>query len=180
MDSLKMIFARSVGILQPTRLVGRVGSTFSWQEWISVSSNPIEMRFCFYLTLTKQIMPLHRPNRLRTSAICPRSPWKLIVVVRSLRSSRLDFLWSRVWSSLTRLTKLVDMSVPAYEMCIFSSHPETLELKGMRGVNRKVTLMKRWVVHIFAYFSLWVKNKLHQIRSFQHEKLYQDSNTEFK
>ena len=63
MGCLTMIFMRSVGTLQHTRPLGRVGSKFNWQS-DSVKES-IQMGFSFYPICTKQIEPF---NRLKTTS----------------------------------------------------------------------------------------------------------------
>ena len=73
-----LIFTRSVGTLQPTRPLCRVGSKLKWPR----------------LNLKSKYNQLIVSKLSRKSAICPRrSPWRLIVLVRSLRSARLDNAW---------------------------------------------------------------------------------------
>ena len=111
--SLTLIFSRSVGTLQSTRPLGRVGSKFNWpsedqcqrshSKWVFVFIPHFECK-CSHLILSKLS---------RMSAICPRqSPWLCIVLVRSLRSVRLDTGdWLRAWPTLTWLVELVGVFV---------------------------------------------------------------------
>ena len=101
--SLTLIFTRSVGTLQPTRPLGRVGSKFNWPSEDQCQRSHSKWVFVF--------IPHFVSKLYRKSAICPRrSPWRLIVLVRSLRSAR-SVNWSRAWPTLTWLDKLVGVSV---------------------------------------------------------------------
>ena len=92
--SLTLIFTRSVGTLQPTRPLGRVGSKFNWPSEDQCQRNHSKWVFVFIPHLKSKYNQLIISKLSRKSAICPRrSPWRLIVLVRSLRSARLDTAW---------------------------------------------------------------------------------------
>ena len=63
-------------------------------EWRSGSKNTIKMGFVFIPLLKSKHSHLNLSKLSRKSAICARRPqWLLIVLVRSLRSARLDIVW---------------------------------------------------------------------------------------
>ena len=92
--SLTLIFTRSVGTLQPTRPLGRVGSKFNWPSEDQCQRSHSRLVFVFIPHLKSRYSLLIVSKLPRKSAICPqRSTWRLIVLVRSLRSARLDTAW---------------------------------------------------------------------------------------
>ena len=92
--SLTLIFTRSVGTLQSTRPLGRVGSKFNWPSEDQCQRSHSKWVFVFIPHLKSKYSQLIVSKLSRKSAICPRrSPWRLIVLVRSLRSARLDTAW---------------------------------------------------------------------------------------
>ena len=94
MCHLTLIFTRSVGTLQPTRPLGRVSSKFNWPSEDQCQRSHSKWVFVFILHLKSKYSLLIVSKLSRTSAICPRrSPWRMIVLVRSLRSARLDTAW---------------------------------------------------------------------------------------
>ena len=96
MAPLTLIFTRSVGTLQPTRPLGRVGSKFNWPSEDQCQRSHSKWVFVFIPHLKSKYSQLIVSKLSRNSAICPRrSSWRLIVLVRSLRSARNDFI--RVW-----------------------------------------------------------------------------------
>ena len=77
-------------------------------------------------------------NLFRQSAISPRpSSWRLIVLVRSLRSSRLDTAWLVKGVTYFNLIGSIGGCVREFQRSKykFSSHPKTLELTGKCGVS---------------------------------------------
>ena len=92
--SLTLIFTRSVGTLQPTRPLGRVGSKFNWPSEEQYQRSHSKWVFVFIPHLECKYSHLILSKLSLKSAICPRrSPWLRIVLVRSLRSARLDTVW---------------------------------------------------------------------------------------
>ena len=84
----------SRGTLQPTRPLGRVGSKFNWPSEDQCQRSHSKWVFVFIPHLKSKYSQLIVSKLPRKSAICPqRSPWRLIVLVRSLRSARLDTAW---------------------------------------------------------------------------------------
>ena len=92
--SLTLIFTKSVGTLQPTRPLGRVGSKFNWPSEDQCQRSHSKWVFVFIPHLECKYSHLILSKLSRKSTICPRrSPWLRIVLVRSLRSMRLDTAW---------------------------------------------------------------------------------------
>ena len=73
---------------------GRVGSKFNWPSEIQCQRSHSKWVFVFIPHLKSNYSQLIVSKLPRKSAICPRrSPWRLIVLVGSLRSARLDTAW---------------------------------------------------------------------------------------
>ena len=87
------VFTRSVGALQPTRPLGRVGSKFNWPSEDQCQRSHSKWVFVFIPHLKIKYSQLIVSKLSRKSAICLwRSPWRLIVLC-SLRFARLDTAW---------------------------------------------------------------------------------------
>ena len=72
----------------------RVGSKFKWPSEDQCQRSHSKWVFVFIPHLKSKYNQLIVSKLSRKSAICPRrSPWRLIVLVRSLRSARLDTAW---------------------------------------------------------------------------------------
>ena len=85
---------RSVGTLQPTRPNGLVGSKFNWPSEDQCQRTHSKWVFVFIPHLKSKYSQLIVSKLSRKLAICPpQSPWRLIVLVRSLRSAWLDTAW---------------------------------------------------------------------------------------
>ena len=73
---------------------GRVGSKFNWPSEDQCRRSHSKWVFVFIPHLKSKYSQLIVSKLPRKSAICPlRSPWRLIVLVRSLRSAQLDTAW---------------------------------------------------------------------------------------
>ena len=73
---------------------GLVGSKFNWPSEDQCQRSHSKWVFVFIPHLKSKYNQLIVSKLSRKSAICPRrSPWRLIVLVRSLRSARLDTAW---------------------------------------------------------------------------------------
>ena len=100
--SLTLTFTRSVGTLQPTRPLGGVGSKFNWPSEDQCQRSHSKWVFVFISHLKSKYSQSIVSKLSRKSAICPkRSPWRLIVLVRSLGSARLDAAWP-TWNWLAK------------------------------------------------------------------------------
>ena len=95
---------------------------FQLREWRSLSKNPFKMGGGgWYFTLKKTYSHLFLWKLFWKLAICPkRSPYLLIVLVRSLRSARLGTGWLvKSVTYLTRSAKLVGVAVSSTCLHIF-------------------------------------------------------------
>ena len=73
---------------------GRVGSKFNWPSENQCQRSHSKWVFVFIPHLKSKYSQLIVSKLSRKAAICPRrSPWRLIVLVRSLRSARLHTAW---------------------------------------------------------------------------------------
>ena len=73
---------------------GRVGSKFNWPSEDQCQRSHSKWVFVFIPHLKSKYNQLIVSKLSGKSAICPRrSPWRLIVLVHSLRSARLDNAW---------------------------------------------------------------------------------------
>ena len=132
--SLTLIFTRSVGTLQPTRPNGLVGSKFNWPSEDQCQRSHSKWVFVFIPYLKSKYNQLMVSKLSRKSAICPRrSPWRLIVLVRSLRSARLDTAWLVKSVTYFNLIGWIGWCVREFQRSKykFSSHPKT---PGTHGV----------------------------------------------
>ena len=111
--SLTLIFTRSVGTLQPTKALGRVGSNFKWPSEDQCQRSHSKWVFVFSPHLEIKYSQLIVSKLSRKAAICPRrAPWWLIFwcALSGPRDCTLRD-WSRAWPALTWLAKLVGVSV---------------------------------------------------------------------
>ena len=135
--SLTLIFTRSIGTLQPTRPLGRVGSKFNWPSEDQCQRSHSKWDFVFIPHLECKYSHLILSKLSRKSPICPRwSPWLRIVLVRSLRSARLDTAWLVKSVTYFDLIGYIGGCVREFQRSKykFSSHPKTLELTDKCGV----------------------------------------------
>ena len=112
---------------------GRVGSKFNWPSEDQCQRSHSKWVFVFIPHLKSKYSQLIVSKLPRKSAICPRrSPWRLIVLVRFLRSARLDTAW--LVKSVTYFNLIGQIGGCVHEFqrskYKFSSHPKTLELTG--------------------------------------------------
>ena len=98
--SMKLIFTRSVGTLQPLKMSG---PWFQLTKWISVLQNPLNIIFMPHLKskYSHSILPI----RPRNKAMCPRLlPWQLIAIACSFRLRDWTVLdWPKAWPRWTWL-----------------------------------------------------------------------------
>ena len=114
MASLTLIFTRSVGTWQPTRLLGRVGSKFNWPSEDQCQRSHSNWVFGFIPHLKSKYIQLSVSKLSQKSAICPRrSPWRLILFWCALSGPRDWTLrhWSRAWPTLTWFAKFMGVSM---------------------------------------------------------------------
>ena len=162
--SLTLIFTRSVGTLQPMRLLSWVGSKFNWPSEDQCQRSHSIWVFVFIPHLKSKYSQLIVSKLFRKTSICPRwSPWRLIVLVRSL--SPRDWTLcdcSSVWPTLTWLAKLVGVSVSSsvqntnfrhtlkpwnsWASVVSSDHKPYQNLSWTRSVTPYVTVGIYWIL----------------------------------
>ena len=111
--SLTLIFTRSVGTLQPTRPLGRVGSKFNWPSEDQCQRSHSKWVFVFIPHSKTKYSELIVSN-------CVESRWSILYdrhdgsLFWCVLSGPRDWTlrdWSRAWPNLTWLAKLMGVSV---------------------------------------------------------------------
>ena len=109
------------------------GSKFNWPSEDQCQRSHSKWVFVFIPHLKSKYSQLIVSKLSPKSPICPRrSPWRLIVLVRSLRSARFDAAWLVKSVTFFNLIGYIGGCVRAFQRSKYksSSHPKTLELTG--------------------------------------------------
>ena len=108
-------------------------SKFNWPSEDQCQRSHSKWVFVFIPHLKSEYSQLIISKLSRNSAICPRrSPWRLIVLVCSLRSARLDTAWLVKSVTYFNLIGQIGGCVREFQRSKykFSSHLKSLELTG--------------------------------------------------